>query len=204
MKVSAAVTGLVAAFLVASAGLLVFAQQKAPDTQPPGALRVAVINLQRVASESQVGKAATSRVQALNQQKVAALNQMNAKLQADQQQLASQGLQLTEEARLELQRSIAEQQKDFQRAQQDAQDDVQQLRGTLQQSFEATVTPVIKAVAQERKLSLVFRVEQGELVYWDRALDLTDEIAKRVDAAAAGAVQPAATGATGSRTPPKP
>ena len=186
MKVSA-ITGLLAAFLVASAGLLVFAQQKeAPGIQSSGALRVAVINVQRVASESQMGKAATARAQALNQQKVAALGQMNTKLQADQQKLASGGLQLSDAARVELQRSIAEQQKDFQRAQQDAQDDVQQLRETLQRSFEAKLTPVIKAVAQERKLSLIFRVEQGDLVYWDRALDLTEEVVKRIDAAEAG------------------
>jgi outer membrane protein len=203
MKVSA-ITGLLAAFLVASAGLLVFAQQKeAPGIQSSGALRVAVINVQRVASESQMGKAATARAQALNQQKVAALSQMNTKLQADQQKLASEGLQLTDAARMELQRSIADQQKDLQRAQQDAQDDVQQLRETLQQSFEAKLTPVIKAVAQERKLSLIFRVEQGDLVYWDRALDLTEEVVKRIDTAEAGSAQPAATGATGSQTPPK-
>ena len=167
---------------------------RAPESQPPEALKAAVINIQRVASESQAGRAATARVQALNRQKVADLSQRNTKLQADEQKLASEGLHMTDAARLELQRSIAQQQKDLQRAQQDAQDAVQQLQQELQQQFETKLTPIIQAVAKERKLSLIFRVESGELVYWDKALDLTDDVVKRVDAAEGGAAQ----------TPPKP
>lgn len=198
MKVSAT-AGIAAALLAATAGLsTLFAQQKGtPETQP-AALRIAVINVQRVASESQLGKAATARVKALNQEKVASLNQMNTELQADQQKLSTQGPLLADAARRELQRSIEERQKKFQRAQQDAQDDVQQLQQELQATFEGKLAPVIKAIAQEQKISLIFRVEDGGLVYWDRALDLTDEVVKRIDVAQAGSVQPATP-----QSPPK-
>ena len=55
-----------------------------PAAQPPRPFpegsKFALIDIQRVASESTEGKASTARMQALNQKKVAELNDLNKKL----------------------------------------------------------------------------------------------------------------------------
>jgi hypothetical protein len=64
----------------------------APVVRPfPEGAKYAFVNIQRIASESNEGKASTAKVQALNQQKVNELNEMNKALQAVQQKLEAGG-----------------------------------------------------------------------------------------------------------------
>jgi len=60
------------------------AAQGAPAAEPafPAGAKYAFVNIQRIAAESQQGKALSSRVQALNNQKVTELNDKNKSLQA--------------------------------------------------------------------------------------------------------------------------
>jgi Skp family chaperone for outer membrane proteins len=164
-------------------------------TQPPQPfpenVRVAVINIQRIASESTEGKASTAKVQSLNQQKIGELNDLNKKLQADQQKLQAQGSMLNEAARSELERGIERQQKDLQRKQQDAQEEVQQLQQELQNGFQAKLLPIIQQVVSERKITILFSQADAGIVYWDPGLDLTADVIRRFNAAPAAVPSPA-------------
>jgi outer membrane protein len=184
MKVS--VTSLAIGVALAVAPALAFAQ--APAAMPTAeGQRFAVINIQRVASESTEGKASTAKVQALNQKKIGELNELNKRLQADQQKLQSQGTMLNEAARAELERNIDKEQKDLQRAQQDAQEEVQQLQQDLQNGFQAKLLPIIQQVVSERKITILFSQADAGIVFADPGLDLTADVIKRFDAAAATA-----------------
>jgi outer membrane protein len=200
MKVS--VVGLAFGLALAGAPAAALAQAQPPQAFPESP-RLAVINIQRVASESVEGKASTAKVQALNQKKISELNDLNKKLQADQQKLQTQGPMLNEAARDELTRSIDRQQKDLQRAQQDAQEEVQQMQQDLQNAFQAKLLPIIQEVVNERKITILFSQADAGIVFAEPGLDLTADIIKRFDAAAA-APAPAATTppAAGAATPP--
>src|ERR1044071_4307250 len=65
------------------------AQAGPPEPAFPAGAKYAFVNIQRIAAESQQGKALSSRVQALNNQKVTELNDKNKSLQAAQQKLES-------------------------------------------------------------------------------------------------------------------
>ena len=201
MKVS--VTSLAIGVALAAAPALASAQ--APALPTAEAQRFAVINIQRVASESTEGKASTARVQALNQKKIAELNDLNKRLQADQQKLQSQGSMLNEAARAELERSIDKEQKDLQRSQQDAQEEVQQLQQDLQNGFQAKLLPIIQQVVNERKITILFSSADAGIVFADPGLDLTADVIKRFDAAAAPATAaPAAPATTAPAAQPAP
>ena len=213
MKVS--VTSLAIGVALAAAPALAFAQAPAALPTTEGQ-RFAVINIQRVASESTEGKASTAKVQALNQKKIGELNELNKRLQADQQKLQSQGTMLNEAARAELERNIDKEQKDLQRAQQDAQEEVQQLQQDLQNGFQSKLLPIIQQVVNERKITIMFSSADAGIVFADPALDLTADVIKRFDAAAAPAAgapaapttaapaTPAPAQPTAPATPPKP
>jgi Skp family chaperone for outer membrane proteins len=173
----------------------------------PDGVRYAFINVQRIANESSEGKAATSKVQALNQKKVTELNEKNKALQGAQQKLESGGSVMSEAARAQLQKEIERQQVDIQRFTEDAQQEVQGLQQQLQDDFQRKLGPVIQEVALEKKLHLLFSAADSGIVWAEPGLDLTDEVIKKFDAAgggAAAAAPPAAAPKPAPAVPPPP
>ena len=164
----------------------------APTPRPfPEGAKIAFINIQRVASESGEGKAATAKVQALNQKKLQELNEKNKALQADQQKLQSGGTVMSDAARSELEKRIERQNVDIQRATQDAQQEVQELQQDLQNEFQRKLLPIVQQVAQEKALQILFSAADSGIVWADPGLDITNDVIKRFDAASP-AVTPAA------------
>jgi outer membrane protein len=173
------------------------AAQPAPAAKPfPEGTRYAFVNIQRIAAESTEGKAATAKVQALNQQKVNQLAELQKKLQ-------SQLSLMSDQARLQLEREIERQNREIQRFTQDAQEEVGQLQQELQEGFQARLLPVIQQVVTQRGIQLLFSQADAGLVWADASLDLTDEVIKRFDAGGGTAAAPAAPAAPAA-APAKP
>ncbi|MGH9346575.1 MAG: OmpH family outer membrane protein, partial [Vicinamibacterales bacterium] len=156
---------------------------------PEGA-KIAYINIQRIANESGEGKAATAKVQALNQKKVQELNEKNKALQADQQKLQSSLTIMSDTARAELEKKIERQNVDIQRATQDAQQEVQELQQDLQSEFQRKLMPIVQQVAQEKGLHLLFSAADSGIVWADPGLDITADVIKRFDAGTATTAAP--------------
>ena len=175
------------------------AQAPAPRPFTDG-VKYGFVNVQRIASESAEGKAATAQVQALNNKKVEELNARNKQLQSSQQKLESGGSVMSPQALAQLQKEIERQQVDIQRFTEDAQQEVTQLQQQLQDEFQRKLTPVIQQVATERQLHMMFSVVDSGLVWGDPSLDLTPEIIKRFDAA--GPARPAAAAPSTAKPAP--
>jgi|SRR5438105_10364920 len=174
------------------------AAQTAPAAEPafPAGAKYAFVNIQRIAAESQQGKALALRVQALNQQKVTELNQKNTALQASQQKLDSGASVLSDTARAQLAKDIDRQQTEIQRFTDDAQKEVEELQNELQQEFQQKLGPVVQQVAQEKKLEILFSALDAGIIWADAGLDLTSEVIRRFDVAA-----PAPAGAAAAPVP---
>ncbi|NOT43595.1 MAG: OmpH family outer membrane protein [Acidobacteria bacterium] len=161
----------------------------APQVPFPAGAKYAFINIQRIANESGEGRAATARVQALNQQKLTELNERNKAVQANQLKLEQGGSVLSDAARLQLEREIERQSVDIQRFTEDAQAEVQALQAQLQADFQQRLSPVIQRVAQERNLEMLFSVADSGIVWANPGLDLTNDVIQAFDT---GAGAPAA------------
>jgi outer membrane protein len=159
-----------------------------PPARPfPEGSRIAFIDVQRVASESTEGKAAAGKINDLNQKRTNELAAKNKTLDAAQQKLSSGGALMSEDARAQLQKEIDKQQIDIQRAQQDAQSELDELNRQLQTDFQRKLAPVIQQVSDERGLYILFSRADAGIVWADNALDLTSEVVRRFDAAMATA-----------------
>lgn len=191
MRVSAAI-GLLFLTLVASA----FAQTPtpaagtakppAPQAAPvarafPDGAKVAFVVLQRIANESADGKVATARIQALQQKRATELNEKNKQLQTLQQRLEKEASILSATAAGELQRQAQALQRDIERATQDAQQEIQELQQQLQQEFQVRLEPVLEEIGREKNLHFVFNGPDAGLVWADIALDISDDVIKRLD-----------------------
>ena len=158
------------------------AQPPAPKPFPQGS-KVAYVVLQRIANESAEGRAATTRIQALQQKKAAELSEKQKQLAGMQQKLEKEGSVMSANAAADLQKQIERTNLDVQRATQDAQQEVQELQQALQAEFQQRLEPVLQAVATEMGLQFVFNGPDAGLVWADSALDISAEIIKKLDAA---------------------
>jgi len=166
----------------------------APKPFPEGA-KIAYINIQRVANESNEGKAATAKVQALVQKKQAEANDKNKALQADQQKLAASASIMSDQARAELEKKIERQNVEIQRMQQDAQQEVQELQQELQNEFQRKLMPIVQKMFDEKGLHMLFSAADAGIVLANQGLDITAEVIKRFDTGA-GTAAPAKPPAT--------
>ena len=164
-------------------------QTQAPATPPapprpfPEGSKVAYVVLQRVANESAEGKAATTRIQALQQKKAAELNDKQKQLQTAQQKLEKEASVLSSTAAGELQKQVERLQVEIQRFTQDAQQEVQELQQQLQQEFQVKLEPVLQEIGKEKGLHFIFNGPDAGLVWADAALDISSDVIKKLDAA---------------------
>ncbi len=151
----------------------------------PAGSAVGFVDLARVAAMSTEGKALTSRLVELREKKAAEVADHGREVQALQSRLSGPDSHLSDSAREQLRRQFERAQVDFQRFSQDADDEVRRMREELQQAFATKLFPVIGDVAKEKNLWAVFSTETEGLLWHDPALDLSDEVARRMDASTA-------------------
>ena len=156
----------------------------APKPFPEGA-KIGYVVLQRIANESAEGKAATTKIQALQQKKAAELQEKNKQLQGLDEKFKKEGSVMSSTAQGDMQRQMERLQKEIERFTQDAQQEIQELTTQLQGAFEQRMTPILGQVGQEKGLHFIFNAPDSGIVWADPGLDITADVIKRLDAGAA-------------------
>ena len=156
--------------IVLMGGATGFAQQAAPPpagaTPPPaaasapGALRMAFVDLQRVAAESTEGKAANVKVQQLTQSKANDIAAKQKQLEGNQQKLQQGGAVLNEATRAQLQKEVDRLTVEIDRAQQDAQAEVQEFQQQQLSEFQDKLRPIVDALIKELGVGLLFSMRR--------------------------------------------
>lgn len=147
----------------------------------PEDARIGYVDIERVAALSNEGKAATAKLGDLRKRKDAELAESSKQLESLQQKLAQSASVMAEPALGRLRRDFERARINFQRLSEDAQAEVQDTQQQLLRQFTERLFPVIGQVATEKKLWAVFGDENNPLWYLP-AIDLSEEVAKRLDA----------------------
>lgn len=150
-------------------------------------LKIAVIDVQKILTDSTSGQEVLKKLEQLRAEK--------AELLAGKKQELDEMRNRYEETRLTLAEDrIAEMEKDMEdlaialrRAQDDAQRELEKRQREDFGRIEEAVMPIINAVGREFGYSLIFNKFQSGLVYADEAVDITDLVIERYNAAVAGA-----------------
>lgn len=154
-------------------------QAPAPVPFPEGS-KIAYVDFQRVASESELGKAAAAKITDFQKAKQTEAQNKNKALQAMLDKQKTQGSVLSEAASKQLELDIAKAQRDLQYFQNEAQAEAETLNNDLMREFQQKVLPIVQQVATERGLHMVF--DQGSFIFANRGLDITPEIITRANA----------------------
>jgi outer membrane protein len=154
----------------------------APPVPFPADSKFAFVDVQRIAGGSISGKAASAKLQDLNNKKTAEISDKGKQLQTMTTKRDTGGSVLSEAARAQLDKDIEKLQREIQFAQQGAQAEMQDLQNELQGDFQKQLIPLIADIAKEKGLYAVFSIQDSGAAYWHPGLDLSDEVIKRLDA----------------------
>ena len=152
---------------------------------PPA--RVAVIDVQKVLTQSTAGKASYERLKKLQEERVEKAKAMDEELRKLDSDINAKKISLSEEKLTEMQKQLADKRISMQRYAQDADREIGEARDRELQALEAKIKPIIDAIGKEMGLAAIFNKFESGLVYAADAIDITDTVVKRFNEAAPAA-----------------
>jgi len=149
-------------------------------------IKIAVIDVNRIMTDSQRGKSVLAGIEKLQAERSAQLKTMNEELSDMQKKFQEGRLSLAEDKLAELQAQIEDRTRAFQRAREDAEREVQKRRADEIDKIETAVFPIINAIGKEGGYTLIFNKFQSGLVYAEDTVDITNQVIQKLDAGAGG------------------
>lgn len=145
-------------------------------------INVAVIDVQRLVTDSEAGKEVLATLQQKSEEKSAELKVLADELDGLRQQINEGRLSLSEDRLSDLQRQLEDKTIAFRRARDDAERELQEFQGRRFAEIERRVMPIINQVGVEGDYTLIFNKYESGLVFAQDSVDITDEILRRFDA----------------------
>ena len=146
--------------------------------------KVAVIDVQRLVTDSVAGKDALARLKKLQDDKIAEGTAKEKETDTLRQRPSAERLSLADDKISELEKQLEEKVTEMRRFQEDAERDFNKSRETTFGEIERRVFPVIEQFGKEGGYTFILNKFQSGLLYADDAADITDQIIQRFDGAA--------------------
>ncbi|HEX7705877.1 MAG TPA: OmpH family outer membrane protein [Thermoanaerobaculia bacterium] len=145
--------------------------------------KIAVIDVQKVLSQSTAGKAAYDKLKKMQDERVERAKQMDDELRKLDTDISTKRLSLSEDKLAEMQKQLADKRISMQRYAQDADREIGEARDRELMALEAKIKPVIDALGKEMGLAAIFNKFESGLVYASDAIDITDTVIQRFNTA---------------------
>jgi Skp family chaperone for outer membrane proteins len=147
---------------------------------------VGVVNSREILDKSIEGKKIMNRLQQKEKEYKTKLAAMDEDIRKLNTKLSTQRLTLTDEAMVQLSSDLDKKKTDQKRFAEDAQREMQSLMNRLFQRLQIEVVPIIEAVGKEKNLVAIFDLEKSGMIYFNSAIDITNEVIQKYDASKAG------------------
>jgi outer membrane protein len=138
--------------------------------------KVAVIDVQRVVTESDPGKGVMQKLRTLSDAKAQQGQTLQQELATLQDQFNKQRFTVSEQRQAEMSKEIEDKQIAIRRFQDDAQRELQEAQRRELGGLEERILPIINQVGQSEGYTLIFNKFQSGLVYADDTVDVTDRV----------------------------
>jgi len=142
-------------------------------------MKIAVIDVQRVVTESDPGKEALQHLKVLQDQKIEEGRAVQLELDELRDRFNKQRFTLAEDKLEALTKEMEDKGIDLKRFQDDAQRDLEDARRRALDGLEQQIMPIINDVGKEQGITLIFNKFQSGLVYADESIDITDDVILR-------------------------
>lgn len=147
--------------------------------------KIGVINSQEVLEKSAEGKRVIARLQEKDKSNQAALSKFDEEIRQLETRINTQRLTLSEEALYNMTADLQRKQTERKRVAEDATRDFQDMQMKLFNKVQSELIPIIEAMGKEKGIDLVFDLARSGAVYFNPAIDLTEDVIQRYDASKA-------------------
>ena len=178
------------ATVVVAASLIAWASGQGTSATPPPT-RIATIDVQKVLTTSNVGKAATARMKKLQDDRMAKAKEMSADLEKLENQLKTKKSTLLPAEIKLLQKQDTQKRAAMMQFAQAAEKELGEARDKELGEINTQTLPVVQAIAKEMSLAAVFNKFESGMIYSADSLDITDAVIARMNAQAPAAPAPA-------------
>ncbi|MFL6247358.1 MAG: OmpH family outer membrane protein [Thermoanaerobaculia bacterium] len=151
--------------------------------------RVAVVDVQKVLTQSTAGKAAYEKLKKMQEDRVAKAKQMDEEIKKLEADLTTKRISLAEDKVAEMAKQISDKRIAMERYGQDVQREIGEARDRELQALQVKIEPVIDAIGKEMGLAVIFNKFESGLVYASDAVEITDTVIKKFNEAASGPAQ---------------
>lgn len=145
--------------------------------------KIAVIDVQRVVSESDPGKQAIQKLKEVSDAKVQQGQSLQQELATLQEQFNKQRFTVSEVRLAEMNKELEDKNIAIRRFEDDAKRELDDARRRELGGLEERILPIINQLGQEQGITVIFNKFQSGLVYADEAVDITDEVIRRFNTA---------------------
>jgi outer membrane protein len=135
---------------------------------------IAVIDVQKVVSNSEVGKKALADIKVIKDKKQQEINTKQAAIQSLQDKLEKEKDVLSPEAQEKRREEVQKLVTDLRRFQEDSQNEIQGRLEAALKNMEQRVLPIIQKMGNEKGYSII--VSRDQLIYYNAKNDVTDEV----------------------------
>ena len=149
-----------------------------------GALRVAVIDTEKILLSSVAGKKAIAELKKAQEQKEAELRGKQQEIKDLQDKLSQGRLTLAQDKLAEMTKQLEDREIALRRLSDDATRELNKRKDDLLGGIDEKVMPVINQIGHEQGYTMIFRKFESGLIYADDAIDITSAVVQRLDAQA--------------------
>ena len=149
-------------------------------------LKVATVDFQRALNEVNEASTVRTNLEKMYGDRKAAIDKMQQSLVARKADLDKQSVVLSDSARKQKEDEFNKAQMEFQQTYSRYEGEMQQAYYGAMEQFIEKMKKIAVAIGQERQYTLVLEVTEGGVVYAAPALDITEEVIKRYNAANPG------------------
>jgi len=153
--------------------------------------RVAVVDVQKVLTQSAAGKVAYEKLKKMQEDRLNKAKSMDEEMKKLESDLNTKRISLAEDKLAEMAKQLADKKIAMQRYAQDADREIGEARDRELQALQVKIEPVIDAIGKEMGLALIFNKFESGLVYASDAVEITDTVIKRFNEAAGAPAAPA-------------
>jgi len=166
--------------LPAAVAVAAFALVAAPQAASAQS-KIAVVDAQRLVTDSAAGKAALARLRQIQEERVTEFRSKQDEIEQLRRRISEGRLSLAEDKLAELEKELEDKGTAFRRFQEDAEREFKKQQEQAFADIEKKVAPIIEAMGREQGLDLIFNKFQSGLVYANDASDITDQVIQRFD-----------------------
>lgn len=145
-------------------------------------MKIGVVDSQEVLEKSQEGKRVTAQIESKNKTLQEDLVRLDDTIRNLETKLNTQRLTLTQEAASNLISDIDKRRTERARFVEDSRRELNDLTQRLFNRLQGELRPIIAEIGKEKNLDLIFDVGSSGIIYFNPAVNLTQEIIQRYDA----------------------